>query len=440
MTSLGVGLPEVTAVARRPSLRPQSVVLAIIALAPYDGLLLIARLPRFVDAWKEALVAFAFGLTLLEWPSRMRRTDRPPWAAPLVLLVVWSVLSVLLYPSLQSLLGFKISATFLLIPLTLWWSPFDERDRDRLVSLLMLNALITSLVGIAQQVIGDEALQRMGYEYNEVIRFAGDYLRSFSTFNQPFPFAFFVMIVVLVGLPVALEDRGRRRNQLFLWSLPVLLFGMSTAIVRGAFLGLIVGLVYLAVVRYRVLAHGLFVVPVVVLVVVASGAATAIFSASSLEERVSGWVSEVGSQGLHPLGEGIGSTGAAAELVEATAAEDPGALLGSADGLQRYQADNHYVKTWIELGPIGLWLLLWVLGAAVVDGHRSARQRVRMADRFAGSSGVGSSDTGLAHGITAATLAPIGAATVATYWEIFPVDLLFWLLLGVLTSLRSQSS
>ncbi len=435
MTQLGFGTTDVPERARTRSFRPQSIILLIIALAPYDGLLLIAGLPRIVDAWKEALVAFAFGLSLLERPSRQRRTDRPSWAVPLVLLVIWSALSVLLHPSVQSLLGFKIGYAFLLIPLTLYWSPFDKRDRDRLVSVLMLNALVTSIVGIAQQIVGEEALHRLGYEYNEVIRSSGGFLRSFSTFNQPFPFAFFVMIVILVGVPVALEDRSRRRNQLFLLALPILLFGMSTAIVRGAFLGLIIGLVYLGIVRYRVLAHGLFALPLIVLLIVASGAAAALFSASSLEQRVTGWVGEAGSQGVHPIGEGIGSTGAAAELVETNASRDSGALLGSDEGVQRYQADNQYVKTWIELGPIGLWLLLWVLGAAALHAHRIAGTLARTGGRFTVSS-----DTGLANGIAAATLAAIGAATVATYWEIFPVDLLFWLLVGVMTSLHSRSS
>ncbi|MEZ5230196.1 MAG: hypothetical protein R2710_27090, partial [Acidimicrobiales bacterium] len=422
MTGLvrGSAVPSVDA---KRSLRPQSVVLLVVALAPFDGLLLIARLPRVVDAWKEALVAFAFGLAVLEWPTRPRRNDRPPWAVPAIVLVAWSLVSVAVHPSLQSVLGFKISYTFLLLPLTLFWCPFDGRDRDRLVSVLMFGGFVTSVVGIAQQLVGHEALNRMGYEYNEVIRFAGDYLRSFSTFNQPFPFAFFVMIVILVGLPVALEDRGRRRNQLFLAALPVLFFGMSTAIVRGAFLGLALGLVYLGIVRYRVLGHGLFALPVIVLIVVASGAGGAIFSASSLQERATGWVSEVGSQGVHPIGEGIGSTGAAAEKLETAASGDGGALLGADTGPQRYQADNQYVKTWIELGPIGLWLLLWVLGAAAVHGHRVARS---LASEHGGL-GV-SRDAGLGFGIVAATIAPIGAGTVATYWEIFPVDLLFWLL------------
>ena len=48
-------------------------------------------------------------------------------------------------------------------------------------------------------------------------------------------------------------------------------------------------------------------------------------------------------------------------------------------------------------------------------------------------------DAALAAGIAAVVLAAGTASFVATYFEIFPVDLLFWLFLGVLPSLRPAS-
>ncbi len=408
--------------------RPQSVVLVLAALAPYDGLLLLAGLPRFVDAWKEALVAFAFGLAILERPSRRAPGPWPSWALPLLALVGWSVLSFLLHPSIQSLVGLKIGYLFLLLFVVLRWSPLEGRDRDRLITVMMVNGFVTSVVGLAQQVVGHEALNRIGYEYDEVVRFAGSFLRSFSTFGQPFPFAYFVMVVILLCLPVALEDRRRLRNRVFLATLPVLLLGMSSAVVRGAFLGLAVGALYLGMVRYRVLAHALLPLPLVMTGVLLSGAGVAMFSASSLEQRVTGWVDELGGESIEPLGTGIGSTGAAAELIEVGLSDRASEMLSDQGSPRRYQPDNQYVKTLIELGPIGLWLLLWVLMTAAVGAHRTLRAATDHAT------------IGMAAGITASTVAAIGAATVATYWEIFPADLYFWLLLGVLPSLRNPSS
>ncbi len=171
-----------------------------------------------------------------------------------------------------------------------------------------------------------------------------------------------------------------------------------------------------------------FPVPIAVVLVVAGGAGAAAFSSSSLEQRITGWVS-LGGQSIEPLGQGIGSTGAAAERIETQRYESGGTVVLSDQAVaKRYQADNHYVKTLIELGPVGLWLLVWILAAATRQSHQSTRLALEGTDR------------GLASGIAAATLAAVGAATVATYWEIFPSDLLFWLFLGVLPSLGHRPS
>lgn len=419
---------------RQALLRPQTVLLVLLALAPYDGPLLLVPQFGFLDGWKVALVALSLGLALLERPARPAAPATPRWFMPMVLLLAVSLVSVLMHPTWQSVVGFRISYVYLLVPLVLWWSPFDATDRDRFVTTLMVNGIITSVVGIAQQVIGADALHDMGYAYNEVIRTSGGFLRSFSTFNQPFPFAFFVMAVLLVGIPVALEDRARIRNRLFLIAIPLMLVGMGTAIVRGAILGLVVGLIYLGAVRYRVLAHALVPLPVIILLLVSSSVGGALLSSSSLGQRTTGWVGELTSSALRPFGQGIGSTGATAEMFETQGKAVDTVLSDSSGGPQRYQADNYYVKMLVELGPIGLWLFAWVVLAAARDGHRVSRSL--MAETGNGSE---ARDRGLAFGIAGATVGAIAAALVATYWEVFPADLLFWACLGVLPSLRNRS-
>lgn len=417
--------------ARRRStlLRPQTVMLALLALAPYDGLLLIAKNGSF-NGWTVAVLVLAAGMAFLETPARRTRPAPPRWFLPLLLLVAVSLVSVLLHPSLQSVVGFRISYTYLLAPLVLWWCPFTATDRDRLVTILMANGLITSLVGIGQQFVSPEQLHELGYEYNEVIRFSQGVMRSFSTFSQPFPFAYFVMAVLLIGIPVAFEDRGRLRNRLFLLTSPVMVIGLGTAVVRGAILGLVAGLVYLGIRRYRAVGHLLFLLPILLMVVVLSGASDAVFSSSSLDARTTGWVGELGKGLLEPFGEGIGSTGATAELFQ-TEGQDAAKLLADGGELKRYQADNHYVKMLIELGPVGLWLFVWVVVAAFLDAHKSGAALHSRTER---------SERGLALGITASIVGAAAAAFVSTYWEVFPADLFFWTSLGVLPSLRDRSS
>jgi hypothetical protein len=217
------------------------------------------------------------------------------------------------------------------------------------------------------------------------------------------------MVVLLVGLAVALEDLRRTRNRLFIFAVPLLVVGMASSVVRGAWLGLAVGLIYLGWRRYRVL---LLIIPVAVvaLLYLPGSLSSAALSGSSLAERGSGWQANAQQIVAHPLGAGIGATGAAAAKVAA--------LQG---GGTTYQPDNYYFKTVYELGVLGLWLLL----VAFLTIFRSTDQAAR---RLSGR------DSALILGISAAVLAAISASFVATYFEIFPMDVLFWLLLGVVAT------
>ncbi len=128
-------------------------------------------------------------------------------------------------------------------------------------------------------------------------------------------------------------------------------------------------------------------------------------SGTSLGQRTTGW-SQIGGLVVDsPLGHGAGATGAAAaKAVELGAAPHQVLVSNGAP----YQPDSYYVKTLLELGPLGLWLLLLVGAAA------------------------------LAVSVGAARSGPV-PDLVSTYLEIFPLDFYFWLLLGVLLCLEPSS-
>ncbi len=405
--------------------RPPLGILWLVVLAPFDGVLVLFDLPGFIAGWKEGLVLGVFLLSFLQ-RDRYERPPLPRWLVPAMTLLGFSVLSSLSDPSFGSLLGLKVGFYYLLVPWALWWVPFNAVERDRLVSVLMGVGAVVALLGIAQQIVGAPALVSLGYEYNETVRFASGILRSFSTFNQPFAFAFFVMTVLLVGIPVALDERRRRRNVIFMAFVPILLIGMASAVVRAAFLGLGFGGLWLAAHRYRFVGHVL--VPVAIaLMLLPAGVAAATFSSTSLLQRTTGWTEALLEEGVEPFGRGVGSVGAVAERLESDLSAADTVFPSPTDG-ERYQPDNYYVKTLIELGPIGLWLLVSTMGLAVIAARSKSIWAV---DRR---------DASLAAGITAATIAAIATALVSAYWEIFPSDLLFWLLLGVLPSITSTST
>ena len=395
--------------------------LALAALVPFDGLLLLVPGGGAVAGWKEALVLIVLAATFLAPPVARRPAGdrRPGWVPAMVAFTGIALVSAAVVGGTQGTLGAKIGLFYLLVAVAAWRCPLDARERDRLVTILMIAGVVTAAYGLAQQAIGHAGLRAMGYEYNETIRFAGGYLRSFSTFVQPFPFGFFLMLVLLVGLAQLLEEPTRSRNRLFALALPILALGLASSVVRGAWLGLAVGLAYLAITRYRAL---LLIAPLVLVGVVLLPADTteAVLSAESSEQRAAGWGANVVRVVEHPLGEGIGAVGATAERVRT---ESDGAVV--AGRRQSYQPDNYYVKTGIELGVLGLWTFVLAMVAAVAAAHRGARRDGR--------------DGALSAGTAAYVLAALAASTVATFFEIFPMEVYFWLLLAVVAIPRVTS-
>lgn len=411
---LAVVVPVVAAVL----LRPQRGLLLLAALAPFDGLLIIAGLPAAANGWKEALVLLTVaGTFVAQSQSRAAAArPRPGWAAGVAALFAVALGSGLLaVGGLRAVVGLKIGFFYLLVAWAVWRCPFDRRDRDRLVSVLIGVGIVTAAFGLLQQGLGHARLAAMGWPYNDTIRFTKGFLRSFSTFNQPFGFGFFVMLVLLVGTAVTLEEPNRLRSRVFLLATPVLGLGLLFSFVRGAWLGVAVGIAYLGAARYKVL---LLLVPLALVGVLwlpAEVAAPAL-SSTSTKARTEGWADNLKVVVSRPLGVGLGTTGAASEKLQEIGVKTT-----------TYQPDNYYFKSLYELGVLGLWLFLLVLAAVFV----AARERARALSGFDGA---------FAAGVTAMVVATSVASLVAMYLEIFPMDFYFWLLVGAVASCLPAAS
>ena len=392
--------------------RPQRGILLLVGLVPFNGLLLmVPGRPPFAEGWKEGLAIYTLIWAAFDGFGKPHLTRRKPmFFGPIVAYLGIGLVSAGLVAALndpiQAAVGVKVGYFWLLAALGAWLAPLHARDRDRVVSLLMLAGFLTSLWGIAQQVLGHEALHALGLEYNQNIRFTGSYLRSISSFPTPFNFAFFLTLVILVGLPIALDDLRRARNQAFLAVLPVLLLALGFTFVRGAWLALAVGLTALAARRYRAL---LIPAPFVLLGILALPGAfsSSAFQSESFNDRTLGWSSNLTKLFDAPFGRGIGTTGAAAEkLLE---------VQGSVDLEQLYQPDNQYFKALYEIGVPGLFLYVLVL-LTIVVALRRAEPRMTAPDRS------------FAMGIEANVIGAIAASVVATWLEIFPNEFYLWVL------------
>ncbi|MGQ0802697.1 MAG: O-antigen ligase family protein [Actinomycetota bacterium] len=398
--------------------RPQRGVLVLAALLPYDGLREVVPFPA---GWKEALVLLVLAATFVAPDEARAESGRrlPHWVAVTGVFAALGVVSALAVGGTQGLVGVKVGFFYLLLALAVWRCPLDRTERDRLVTIIMVNGVVTAAFGIVQQVLGHPTLNELGWEYNSTIRFASGFtLRSFSTFNQPFPFALFLMLAVLIGVPCALADPQRRRNRLFLLALPVIGAGLVFTVTRAAWLGIAVGITYIALTKFRSLliplAH-LVAIGIVALVLVTSYSA-AFLSRSSSEERFDIWRQNTSAISSHPLGMGIGASGSAAEKAAEIEGEEVDIL----------QPDNYYFKTALELGVIGLWLLVLLFVTTFSASHVAAH-------RLDGVDGA------FASGVAGSILAAAAVSFVATYFEIFPLDAYFWLLLAVVATCVSES-
>lgn len=406
--ALAAAAPLTLAILRRP----QRGLLLLAALAPLDGLLVILPVPTFVSGWKQALVLFVVVATFVcPMEARSTRaTSRPGWLPGLVALLVLGTASAVFVGGLQAFIGLRLTFFYALLAWAAWRCPLNRAERDRLVTILLGTAFAAAVVGLGQQALGPEGLAALGYEYNVHIRTAGGILRSMGTFQQAFGLGFYLMVVLLVAIPVVLAEPERLRTKLFFLLVPVYALGLLSSLVRAAWMGLAAGLVYLGYRRFPAL---LFLLPLAVVALAMApadfgGAAT---SARSFGQRTAAWSENVGQVVEHPLGVGMGSSGSA--LDKASSGNDEGGFV----------PDNYYIKTVYDLGVVGLWLFVLLLVAIFTSLRRITSLLTGV-------------DAGLAMGVAAMVVAAAVASLTATYFEMFPMDLLFWLLVGVVESMR----
>ena len=393
--------------------RPQRGLLVLAALVPFDGLLLLVpHLPPVAAGWKEALVLATLAATFVapDTARSARAGPLPGWVPAVGGMLVLGLLSAGAVGGLQAAWGLKIAFFFVLVAVVVRRCPLDGRERDALVTILMVTGFVTAVYGLAQQMLGTSGLNALGYEYNSTIRTTRGLLRSFSSFDNPFAFGYFLMLVVLVGVPHALARPGRLRSRLFLLALPVLMLALAGTFVRGAWVGLVVGVAYLGWARFPRLLLGLP-LALVGLLLLPSGISSAAFSSSSGAQRVEGWEANFSEITRQPLGQGLGSSNAAAEKV---AGDD-------ADREDVYHPDNEYYRAAYELGVLGLWFTVLLF----VSTFLSAR---------AGASDPESEGGLFALAVASTVLAAAAASVVATYFDTFPNNVYFWLLLGVVAT------
>ena len=111
--------------------------------------------------------------------------------------------------------------------------------------------------------------------------------------------------------------------------------------------------------------------------------------------------------------------------------EDPGAAR-TVGGEHRgraghYEPDNSWFKILLELGVLGLWFFALVIAGIFTSIHQAAKRL----------EGV---DAAFLRGVAAMVAAAIAAAFVSSYFDLFPMDMYFWLLVGVAATIGASGS
>ena len=144
---LAVGIPAAAVLFALLYRRPQNGLLLVAALTPLHGLLTILPGGPSLTGWKEGVLVLTLLATFVT-PNR-DRTMPPsmPWWPAAVAWVAIGTLSALLMSGPAAVTALKITYFYLIIPIILWRTPFDARDRDRLVTILMGTTAFGAVVG-----------------------------------------------------------------------------------------------------------------------------------------------------------------------------------------------------------------------------------------------------------------------------------------------------
>lgn len=259
--------------------------------------------------------------------------------------------------------------------------PVTERAWPWVVRSVIGMAVVESIAGIAQQVIGvDRLVNNFGYVYGAQVRqVAGGALRSFGTLDDPFNYA----ALVLIGFIVAVHTRFPRG-----WKLPVVALtavGVIVSFDRTDLLLLVLAaglwllrkrlpVAALALVTATVLVAGVY---VVTSSSGASGNQSQLSVLFSLNGRVNAWSIVLAQPEKLIGGDGVGTTGtglARSQItgIVPTVRFGPAASAASTQGGNIQNLDSSYLATLADVGVVGLLLLLFIGARVLILAGRGA--------------------------------------------------------------------
>jgi O-antigen ligase len=239
------------------------------------------------------------------------------------------------------------------------------------IASLVATACAVACYGLLQQAVGQWTLVGWGYSFSKQVRTYNGHLRSFSTFDDPFAYAAFL----LFGLAAVFF--WLRRGVLAAACAALIVSGLAVSYVRTAAL-IVTALVGLWLARKglstsSVLVTAAAVVAMGSLLVTGAGATeTRTYSSDTsnltFNGRISAWKAALGSPSQWPFGRGVGKVGTAAYRSAFVLAPGP----KTAPTVRA--VDSGYLATIADVGLAGVAVLLALLARLVVLAWRGTRR------------------------------------------------------------------
>jgi O-antigen ligase len=348
--------------------QPQTVLLIMLVALPWEGMLAFPTEKVTVVKLLGLLLVVSVMLTAIGQGTRLRA---PPAALAAVAFVLFAAVSLIASPDasagLIQLLRYALLAGFFLIVIQL----LDDRARlFSAVRVLVASAGAAAVWGL-------------------VAFLSGEADRASGPISEPLEFGYMLATLLPVCIYLILEDR--RMRWLWVACFPAMLAATLATLSRGAFVGLVVMLIW-AVLARRVRLGGLIASTLSVFALVAGGlllwgpvidervGEKQLIAERNAESRQALWKGAVEMAMDRPI-TGVGTGRYGAESVEYVrdnpiVLEDP-------------QAHNAYLEILAESGPFALAAFLAFLGAswlALARARRSNREGgSREAERLASS-------------------------------------------------------
>lgn len=401
----------------------------LLFLSPFHGFMRYTMgLSDTYTLWKELMVI----LLATAWLTKnvLMKKEKPtysPATLPLLLFLSLVIIQLIRAPNMvQGLFGLRTFATYIPIYFVAASLCSNKKQIQSVVFMTIGIGVVTAAFGIWQHFVGLEGLENRGLANVGSNLATMGQLRVFSSFAGPEYLGLYMVLTIILGVALLNTNLSKRRKVLLALGISVMFIGLVFTLFRVEWFLLGSGLILLSALAKK----SRFVVLLLVAVISAATLfppfvaerARMTFGPEDLsfqERKIVYLEWNLADIITHPLGGGLGQTSGRSVYMRVTERSAESELIGGGF------TESGFVNVAIELGILGLVLLLWFFVRIIKHGLYTF---YRLTDPFL---------KWLAAAIVVFVTVIALGSIVSPAMEVFPAgDLYFWFLVGLLVRLE----